>query len=116
MSSPVRTTEIRRVLHEQDLVILARVVAYKEEGLGRVEAEILSGDNDHGPSATSMFETTAEGTTSVAVSIEEGSLTYTAIASFERGEVEPVTHELALRVPDPPGTLSLAIEISESSS
>jgi len=114
MSIPVRTTEIRRVLHEQDLVILARVVAYQEDGLGRVEAEILSGDNDYGPSATSIFETAARGTTSVAVSIEEGSLTYTAMASFECGEVEPVTHELAVLVPDPSGTLSLAIEISES--
>ena len=85
------TTELRQVLHEHELTVIARVIVYEGSDTGRVEAMICWGSNDQGPSATTAFNLSSHSFASVRVSIEEGVLEFAATATFDGGENGPLS-------------------------
>lgn len=97
------TTELRQVLHEHELTVIARVIVYVGSDTGRVEAMICWGSNDQGPSATTTFNLSGDSSACVRVSIEEGALEFAATATFDSGEIGPPSSPMAVIVNDPPG-------------
>lgn len=100
-------TEIRRLVPEMDVQFLARVYACSDTGFARLEAEILWGENTHGPSATAPIETNSNLPIEVEVSIEEEGRVLRSTARFTSGYFDDVVDELSVRLSDPPGILGL---------
>jgi hypothetical protein len=107
------TTELRHVLHEHDVTLIARVVVYERSNVGRVEAMICWGSNEFGPSSTAVFDVNDDGVTSVAVETVEDGVGVAATAAFERGpEGDGATRPLAVVVTEPAGVLSLVVRLA----